>query len=646
MFAFLLLFVWISRFMFRPVVGSAVDRMIANYMRMLFFVILTGFLLVVTKLFEVMGILGAIFLWMAFRQSRDATRPTAWSYLVALVFDVVESPRALWRYVRKLSSTAGRWVRMTHSRIRRLRLSAGTLKTGLVLIVLGISGYIRLYSAVQTPPPKMSDGDTLLAWIKYIDLRILMHDGVYPQGFFFYMATLGKFAVINTLYVLNFTGPLDSVMIVVMMFFAIKALTRSTVGALVAATFYGVLGHYLLFGEWTRQAGSETEEFGFLFVFPTFYFLHRYLKDGRRTDYWVAFAGLCDTGLIHPLSYLLNIMACVGVIVAQATSEFRAVRSRLPQTLAAGAMSGIIALLPYMLAFVYRIQSNQASQAFLQGSVSTSASSSGSYSGPLISLAPPTGIDIVAIVSILFLLGLGARGIIRHKPEVVWLASGLWGFICYFVYEFGAYLSNSLVLSARMTDLWAITEAFVIGMGAAALFDSLKRVRRIDWVEGIGALGFVSAAVIVSPPVPIMPYVVQWNGDVQAYLQIDRQFKDKGYMIVAPGFEYALVLGSGFHMLTRDFVKEFNPTQPPLTLYGQTHVDHNLAPYVFVYYYKHIFEIPPASGIRSDYLVQYSIEHADRQRLNRWIEEYVKAHGRKFKIFYNGRNLKVYEFKV
>lgn len=648
-FAFLLLFVGIPRLMFHDADGTGLDRVVANYLRMVFFVIIVGFLLVLTKLYEVLGIVGAIGLWTAVQKSKGSGRTVAWSYVGAMIFDFAELPQIAWQFLRNGPTRLRTWLGGHRQRLYRQRwLSLSMLQIGLVLVVLGMTVYIRLYVAVTDPAPKLSDGDTLLAWIKYIDLRVLMHDGIYPQGFFFYMATLGKFAVINTLYILNFTGPLDSVFIVLMMFYAVRRFTGSVLGGLVAATLYGVMGHFLLSYEWTRQSGSETEEFGFFFIFPTLYFLNRYLRDGKRTDFWIAFSGLCDTGLVHPLSYGLNVMACVAAILAHTVARFYDSKFRALRCLVGGIVSVPITLLPYILAYIYHIQANQASQEFLQGKVSTADTSgaAAAASQPIITLAAPTGVDVVAIVSILFLLALAIRGLIRNRPNVVWLTAGLWGLFCYLTYEFGAYVTKSLVLSARMLDLWAVVEPFVIGIGVAALFEILKAVPRKGWIQGVGAVGFVSTAAVMAPPMPIRPYEVQWNADVDAYLHIDRHFRYTGYMIVSPDFEYALVLGDGFHMLTKDFLRFYNPTAPPLTRYGAARTDSNIAANVFVYDYKRIFAVSKSNSLYSMYLPEYEQEYTDHLAFQSWLRRYIQQNGRAYTVYYNSPELVVYEFIV
>lgn len=647
LFGFAFVFVWVPRLMFVDVDGSGIERIVANYLRMLCFVILAGFLLIITKLYEVIGIIGVIALWVAFQMSRARTRITGWSYLAALGFDLVEFPRSIVRFIVHVPQKLGRIRKQIAANFQERHFDSATLQIFITLLAFAIIIYMRIYAGVTEAAPKMSDGDTLLAWIKYIDLRFLMHDGVYPQGFFFYMATLGKFAVINPLYVLNFTGPLDSVLIIFLMFFAIQRLTKSTVAGLVAAILYGILGHHVLAGDWTRQAASETQEFGFPLAFATMLFLHRFLQDGKRTDFWVAVAGLWDSGLIHPLAYALCILASGAVLMAHAICRFTQVKTRLAASLAAGLASGPITLIPYGLAILYHIPSNQASLTFLTGIVQITSGASAGSGGPTpLSFPPLNSVDVIALLCLAYLLVLSLVRLVNRRPNVPWLAAGIWGATCFLIFEFGAYVTHSLVLNVRMLDLWAITECFVIGMGVAALLTQLQRFHLTSWIATASVTGFFIMAILTNPPSPILPYLVQWNQDVEAYLSIDHRFRDSGYMIVSPNFEYALVLGTGYHMSTTDFLKEFDPTLPPLTLYGHTTPDRNLAPHVFLYYYKHIFEISRSNSVYYAYLPQYETEYRNRSQLRRWMRLYTSVHKHDLKVFYTGPDLVVYEIQV
>lgn len=656
--------------MFNAVQGNRRDKFIGNYLRMQLFVILTGYLLVVTKLFELIGIAVVVSLWIMFHNSRRLTGVQANAYVVAGVFDLLEFPQTILKQCQNVVQSSRARLVGGVRRLQSIRLNRQFVMQGIVAVVMAISIAMRLYVAVTNPTPKMSDGDYLLAWIKYIDLRYLMHDGVYPQGYFFYMAVLGKFAVINPLYILNFTGPLDSVMIILMMYYAVKTWTRSLIGGLVAIMLYGVLGQHLLLGEWTRQAGSETQEFGLMLVFPTMMFLHRYLEDQRRTNFWVAFAGLTDAGLIHPVSYVLSLMGCCAMLLAHLVVRPREVWSRVPLLLGSGIVSGLVALLPYGLALFYRIGAAQMNNAFLTDKVTIPRTLTSKYSyakGGLnthfpahgyahsassawhifVALLPPLSVwDWLAVASVVYLSIYSLVAVIRNRPNTIALAIALWGLVCFLLYEFGVAVTRSYLLSTRTIDIWAITQAAVTGFAVALLLGHLRLLKTKKWMEIVVAIVFVGVSVVAEPPKPIVPYDVQWSSDVNAYLEIDKQYRDLGYMIVAPNFEYALVLGEGYHMLVRQFVQEFNPTSASLTIRGQHHVDQNLAPYVFVYYYKRIFTVPQSMGIYSTYLQEYESEWLANRRLLKWLRAFYAAHPGNLSIFYDDPNLIVYEIKV
>lgn len=626
--------------MFHPVEGDLTDRLIANYLRMLLFVILSGFALVVMKLFEVMGVVAVIVLWIALRRSQPA-RVGGVAYVTALLFDLLESPRTVVRLIRETPKRLLENGRKIRQRLAHLRPSIVLLESSTFLFLILISCYIRLYSAVSDPTPKMSDGDTLLAWIKYIDFRYLMHDGVYPQGLFFALAVIGKFAVINPLFILNYTGPLDSIMIILMMYYGIVRLTNSRLAGLVAVFLYGVLGQHLLLFEWMRQSGSETQEFGFPLVFPVLYFLDRYLRHGRQVDLWVVSAGAADAGLIHPLSFMLTLLASISVMVAHSVVHLREVKRRLPYVLLSGTASGVVALLPYGLAYVYHIQANQGAQSFLSASLTSGVSASGGWN-----LAIPSTYDTISFICILWLLIMGFYGTIQYKTGIPWFIAGVWGFVCYGLYEFGPTVTKSVILMARMIDLWAITEAFTIAMGLAALLTMMHRFAILQRIIALVVLALVVLGTIIARPGPIMPYDVQWPDDVEAYLQINNQFRSSDYMIVSPQFEYALVYGSGFQMDRGVFLKEFDPTKKPITLYGQKHPDKSLAPYVFVYYYKHIFRVSRTNGVYAQYASFYHKEVLNNARIRTWIQTLSRTNHETFKVVYNGPDLEVYEIPV
>lgn len=634
--AFSLVYVAVPLLFFRRVNGDITDRLLANYVRMVFYVISMTYVLVALKLYEVMGMGCVGLLFLAWRQLRgNAAASIPWSSLVARLYEVVELPGTMLRFLYRLPEIKKQWWHLIQPRLQ-LRVSIKTIRYMMLMLVLFTSAAIRLYDAVYVAAPEESDGDVTLEWTKYISERILFHDGIYPQGWYMYLASLGKFAVIDTLFIIKFSGPLACFMIVLLMCMLLYKFTESTVGAIVAGLVYGVLGYHLLGDDWTRQAASNAQEFGFLFTFPLIYFLRRYFERGRLEDFWVAFACLCDIGLIHSLSYELAAMAGICVVLAAVTIDFRRLKSRILIVLLGGMASGIVSLLPVGLGIVLRIPLNSAATTYL---VSSSAAS----------LPRMNFFDDLAVCSIGLLLATALRQ--RSMQQNAWstMIIGLWGVMCFSVYEFGGVLTHSTVLSSRMLDLWAVTAATAIGMAAQTVYNFILRFRYHSLIEGIGWIGCIGAIGVLSPPALIIPYTVQWNDDIDAYLKINHEFRfaDGGYMIVAQDFEYDLVSGNGFRMDPRQFLTMYDPKKPPLTRYGSSSVDRSIAPYVFLYYNKKIFEVSKTNGIYPIERPIYTVEEQNKKLMNQWLREFRAANGvGAVKVFYNGPHVEVFELTI
>ncbi|MCL6547574.1 MAG: hypothetical protein K6T30_01540 [Alicyclobacillus sp.] len=638
LFALILVYAAAPRVMFAAIDGTRADQAVANYARMVLYVILSGYLLVAVRLYEVIGILCVAILYVAWRQLRGSGRPAGYgSFVIAHFLDLVEYPQLLWQRLRH--HVQGHAVRRP-SLARVLKWPRGnvdwqrTVRWGLVCVVFGTAGFIRLYDAVAVAAPEMSDGDVTLAWTKYINERILFHDGIYPQGLYLYMATLTKFAVIDPLFVLKFTGPLVTSFTVALLYWLVCRWTGRMFGGWLSALVFGVLGWHLLGQDWSRQAATNSQEFGLLFVFPMLHFANRYLHEGRRPDLWVATAALCDAGLIHSLAYLLAVMGGIAVMASSALQDWSGAKGRLARMALGGTASGIVSLLPIGLGKALHIPMNQSASTFL-----TSASQGARL--PVL-----TGFDVLGLAAAGLLLCLGCSSLLHRREGRIWWIGGLYGAMVFGLYEFGGYLTHSAVLSARTQDLWALAAALAIGLAGQAAFDGITRGRRLSQAEWIGCAVLLAGTVAWSRPNAIVPYTVQWNEDVDAYLKIDRQYRyaDGSYMVVAENFEYALVLGDGYRMDPQAFLDTYDPTKPPLTRYGQAHRDTSVAAHVFLYVYKQIFEVSKDNGIYELQHPLYVQERRNQTRFVKWLAAYRRANGREAaRVFYDGPHLTVYE---
>jgi len=628
--AFVLVYGLIPRLLFDPVEGTFGTKLTANFLRMTLFTIAFGYLLLASKLLEVIGLVFVIVGWKVlihYKQRRFSDN-TALAVVMARFYDFIELPYIAFRNM-------GRFPTFLRNHVIRgmlvLRTKWLSIVSQLPVVSIMVSStYLRAYDAIHYPAPALSDGYVAIAWLKYVNERILFHDGIYPQGMYFFMDIITKFAMINPLYIVKYTGPLDAMLIVVGLYYFAKAFTGETLAGITAAGLYGIIGHSMLYSDWSRQAATNSQEFGFVFVLPTLYFLHRYLLNGRRVDYWTAFSGICITGLSHPLAYVLNAVGCSVMLLTHVLAGSSNRRKRILLTVCAGAGSGVVTLAPIGLGLVF-------------GRTFNSSSASFATSVALSNVHPPTldRLDFLALGALIVIAIKCGIIISNGKKATVWLFLGMFGSVIFSLFYFGGPISKSIVLISRAFDMWAIVEPLVIAAGIAAVFSAIKGIRLRRWLEPISILSVLSIFALNFPTEPIQPYKLQWNEDVQAYLHINRDYHVAGYMLVAPNDEYALVLGQGFRMGILQFVSTYNPGAPPLTRYHAVQTDKNIPGDVFIYFSKHIFEVSRSNSIYPLEAPLYQQERVNRVKLSAWLAKYRQSHD-SLEVFYDGPNLIVY----
>ncbi|MCY0892179.1 MAG: hypothetical protein OWR52_01535, partial [Acidibacillus sp.] len=609
--AFAILFLWLPKYLFIAVDGDHRDQLIANMMRMVFFSMITTYLLLVIHLYEVMSFLGVIILWnylRNFRLSKDVVRTPG--VFIALLYDLIDSPQIITNYLSELRPT------IHHLRMKKTPPSwLQNFQLYSVWLTFIIVIYIHFYAAVTVAAPPLSDSYVDLAWIQYINQRILFHDGIYPQGFYIFMDLLFKFSFINTLYVVKYTGGLDAILLMYGLYFIITSWTHRRLGALIAVIIYGILGHALLLDDYVRLATSESQEFGVVFVLPSIYFLHRYISRKQDVDLWTAFAGMCITGLVNPVSYLFEAVGCIAVAFAFIILDYRATKKELFKTLFAGVASIVVTLAPLGTGLLLGHPINQASTTFIDMGVHH-------ITFPQLSIWD--AVTLCSLVILLFTL-ISTR---RNERSTPILSVALLGIFIFLIYYFGASVSKSEVIAVRAIDLWAYTEALVIGMTIQTIFSLLGEQSKLNIRIETGIMFLLIIVIpIVYPIRPILPYRMQWNQSVEEYLSINQHYKYVGYMIVSEDYQdYDLVLGDGYFMPMKQFLHMYNPTAPTLTQYGSTRVDRNISPHVFLFYPTNIIKVNHNNANYPLLKGTYTQETNQRIQLKRWLALYRSTH--------------------
>ena len=204
--AFLFLFILLPRWLFSTGYVEWTDRWFAAYVKMIFFLIISGYLLVLTKLYEVPSLVVLFIVIIGYRfvkREREKKTITVMGHLLNSLFNVLEG-LLKFKVMDALTKVLNRITKLKST--FQQKISWNLAWEGLAfIIIIGVSSYLRFYDAFASAAPPMSDSYVTLTWMKYIDARQLFHDGIYPQGFHIYLATLFKFAAVDALYILRYS---------------------------------------------------------------------------------------------------------------------------------------------------------------------------------------------------------------------------------------------------------------------------------------------------------------------------------------------------------------------------------------------------------------------------------------------------------
>lgn len=636
-FAFSFILILWPKLIFPSITGDFAERLASRFIMMTLFLIVLGYLLVSLQLFEILAIF-PIFLLMAARANIrnvfiKSSPKSKVSKGITKFYDYLEG-----KYDPK--PEARLYLITRHNNFMaevRQRFSRGHewIESLMIIVVIIISGYIRFYDSMVNATPAMSDGYVTLAWIKYIDQRILFHDGIYPQGFYIWMDYLAKFSFSDPLYILKYTGPLNAILLMLGMYFAVSRWSGSRMAGLVSMIIYGLLGSVISGGSFERQASTNSQEFAFIFVIPTIYFLHQWLRDRIRRSLLVGIAGMMVVGLIHTLAYVFLGIAVVILLLIYIPLTIRERWRPIWPIMIGGVASLIVSLTPIGLGLLFGKTIHSST-----GDFATSSNISTFFT-------ELTRFDIFTLVALviifIWLLTIARR--IREFTGPLFV--GIFVLVTFFIYYLGNLFTfpGSTVITARSTELWSMMIPLGIGMAIGILFRYLRELSKNQYIEIVITALIISLILFIVPPKPIIPYKMEWNSGVEQYLKISATYRPKTWMIVSHAEEgYSLVLGKGNHTDTSEFLKKYDPLKWPLTELGATDYDRKIAKDIFVYYQKSVFRISDTIGIYALLEPIYEKREVEMQQLELWIKKHQTVNSN-IAIWYEDEQLRIYHIR-
>ncbi|MDP4084996.1 MAG: hypothetical protein Q8934_10335 [Bacillota bacterium] len=624
-FSFLLLFLFIPKLLFKYKNDDWLERLFSNYAKMTFFIILVGYGLVIVKLYEVISlfmIFLAVILYRNMKKQGSTTEEAVKWSSPNKIFDLFDG---LYKFNIKSFKA---WLHLRVKVLRSIPFNLNWILEGLVLFfIICVSSYLRFYDTFHHAAPPMSDSYVTLAWMKYINGRQLFHDGIYPQGFHIYLATILKFAAVDALFILHYTGPFNSILTLLGLYIVIRKLSNNGFGALFAAWVYGIYSVAFPFNSLEREAATNSQEFAMLFVFPAVYFLTQYFIKKDKEFLYIAIICTSIAGLVHSFVFAL-IGALIGCMVLIAFFTLKQSGKQAIQVSIGALLAVGISLLPLGIGELLGKALHTSSAEYL---VDRKANS---YTYPTLTTMDKTSI-ILLVMYFLFLL------IKRQSNEERFLGffTVLSGSAVFTLYYAGGVWTGSTLLASRSIDLWEVMIPFICGMAISSI---LKHTPK-NWKQIL--LGITSLTLIWSMMslklMPIIPYKLEHDENIEQYLRIRNHFLPETFLIVSQDEGYSVSLGTGYHMHLGDFLKSYTPKGENVTKKSNGRVDSNIPANIFIFQEKRIYKVSKSNSIYQLLKPKYDQRKKEYKQLTAWVNSHKKA-GYKVNIYFEDKNIIIY----
>lgn len=628
-FAFSLVYVFWPLILFKGQRESGLEGYISRYAKMVCLTIALVYILVIIQLYEVLSlvaillVLSVVGILMAGEEKKSPRE--LWDKMLIVIYDFFDGlVNPLKNVAEWLSGQISSLKAAFCYRFGSVEVLGNTI---LFAVVFSFAAYLRFYDAVMHAAPAMSDAYVTLAWMKYIEKKILFYDGVYPQGFHMYLSVLHKFATNDPLYILKYTGPLNGLLTALGIYFVVSRFTGRKVPGIIAAFVFGVLGSYLPLS-WERQVSTNSQEFATVFLLPAWYFAHSYMKTFKRSYLWTAGACFAVIGWVHSLIFMLLGVGLCFLLISNLLLNFKVSLRATWHICLAGALAGVLAVLPMLFGLLMGKKFHASSSEYLSQKLQ-------------IGFPDINMIDQMALAGLLlfFIFSLITRK--SRQDMIIPLFVILLGVSSFAMYMLlGPLTGIAIFAQDRIGILWSLLAPVGIGLFWSVVFYIFARSGWKQVAEAVICLGLMAYTVFSLGPSPVQAYKMQYDSMVEQYLLISQEFRPTQWMIVSSEEEYPLALGKGYHLMLGDFIKWYNPEDSRLAREVDSRIEVMSTEDIFIFEEKKILEVK-VSGAEEVLMERYQRRAEEYQKLASWVEKFKAANGN-LSIYYEDSDVRVY----
>jgi len=512
--------------------------------------------------------------------------------------------------------------------------------------VLVSAAYFRFNHALNHLYFGASDSYVHLAWTKYLGDNLIYQDGIYPYGYHSIISALNKIFFIDPYHLLRFLGPLAGFLIVLSIYYTVKASFKNIYTAWLAVFLY-TFGLWLPSGVW-RQISALPQEFAGIFFLPGIHFLNLFFKTEKRIYLFLACECLALTVFIHP--YVTVFLAIGYILVMLVNLKKLLVLKNLAVTAVSVALSVVIGILPIILGFVLGYKPHSTSFGFIISSMDLSGKA-GIKDGLV--FTENNTVFLILLFSILLTVAfiLAHLYMKRSMPYAVCTCFLLLSAALYLMYRANAFNLPVLMDSSRIGIFLSIAAVVAIPMPLMVIGNYWSKTSYL-----ISPLVCIAVAVIVLSSAfisgkPYIPkgYQMEYDEAVFAYLDIKKNFETLEWTIISPVEQYSQNLGYGWHYELLDFAELVDdPESKDFTIpTNHVFIFVEKQPFTFDGSKRHVNRedaqktLPEGMELANEYYMDADSRSIIESKVYYWAENYMKTHDN-MRIYLDYDHFRVY----
>jgi hypothetical protein len=351
--SFVLVLLVLPRVLFVNSYSEQWERSVSDILKMSVVLLLLGHVLIMLNLFELIS-MAFLMVFIANRiyKMRRTKRGlddggVGFEALIYDYFDGKYTVRAL----------AAQYAKNHTAKLKAIMRQQFSLKTKFIgsislLLLLAFSAMVRFYEGVVEGSLSYGDRYTTLRWLKDVRGNLLYSDGVAPQGFHVFWATLQEFTRMDTLFVIQYTGPFTQLLIMLGIYFFISRLTGHRGSGIIGITLYALAGEALDSNYWMWQLESGPKTFVHVFLLPTIYFFVVYMRQGHQDAFKTFLAGTTVIAFVDPISALYVLGGVTLLSVYFSVAKMKSTRSSIAKSYVAWFVAAAVSIVPMLIAIV------------------------------------------------------------------------------------------------------------------------------------------------------------------------------------------------------------------------------------------------------------------------------------------------------